>query len=234
MASDGLGGLAKRWLKSRADALLTTNAGTATAAKRREREAREEFREQVSTDVAYTVFPGLRAAAERREQRVADAREQQLAELVARPRANVEFAVDGEVSGAWSGRLPCAVHTGDGLLAVELTALPDEPVSVGGQPLFSWRFVVPGFHGDGVYDLNAIAAEVEQSGASIEYTDYELVLGSPDDPYLWGPDLGAATVEVAENGRRLDVVLTMGSSGGTVAVSARIEQEVTEDREAAG
>ena len=50
----------------------------------------------------------------------------------------------------------------------EDTARPD----LGGLALTHWSFQIPGFHGDGTYDLTAIAGQREAAGAAPEYLEW--------------------------------------------------------------
>ena len=108
-------------------------------------------------------------------------------------------------------------------LLVDLTALDGEEPDVGGHRFVSWRFQVPGYHGDGTYDLAAIAAERERAGASPDYVDWDLVVdGNEDEPFYFHADAGPATVTVSEGGRRLDVAMSVSSAVGDATVTASI------------
>ena len=93
----------------------------------------------------------------------------------------------GHVTAQWSGQLhwarnditpnepdPTDPYADKPLVWFELfsedTARPD----LGGLALTHWSFQIPGFHGDGTYDLTAIAREREAAGAAPEYLEWAM------------------------------------------------------------
>lgn len=247
MANDGLGKIAGKWLKAKVDELTTTNHHTRDQSAADAEQAEREAQASATESAVFAVAPGLRELQEKQEaakiSREVAAEEERVAELRARPTAGVGLAVSGVFQGEMSTHLPvrAEVQTADAddeandptsewydpyahtTLVVELTALPFEEPTVGGLPFVEWGFSVPGYAGDGVYDLLAIHEDRDRRSMAPDYTDWLLVIDDPEDPYYFNPWEGApASVTVSAGGKALDVVMTLTSSGGDLTVSGAI------------
>ena len=242
MAEDkSFGGMAKRWLKAQSKELLTSDRHERAQADVEGNRAEHDIKEKATEEAFLTAIPGLRDLKERSEAaqlaRDAEREQRRIDELAARPLAGVGLAVTGDAAGSWAGQLPAKVElrpdysydeNGDEIeigtiLVVDLEARDHDVPLVGGLPLHSWRFVVPGFTGPGTYDLAEIVRRREEEGGYVEYTDWCIALGHPDDPLYWAPDVGPGTVEVGPDGRALVVRMTTQGAGiGPVDVVASV------------
>jgi hypothetical protein len=229
MAQESLGNMAKRWLRSQTKELLTTD--------RRERENADvegdrierEMKSEATERAVFAAVPGLRDAVERQEARraaaEADQERERIEELAARPLAGVGLAISGGIDGSWAGQLPASVEVDDddGTLRVELDAFDHDVPTLAGHPLVGWHFAVPRYAGPGTYDLSAVAAELEEQGDELDYTEFCLGLGGWDEPLYWTAGTGPASVEVGDDGRSLVVRMAMeGAWGGPYEVVAQV------------
>jgi hypothetical protein len=242
LGNEGLGGIARRWVKKSLEELTTTDNRTRDRAGAEQEAAEREFKDAAAGEALMTAIPGLRDLRDRQEASAAAAESRREAEhdaeIAARPFAGVGLQVAGAVEGSWSGQLPARVErvpastpdadelewnpfAGEASLRVDLTP-PDHDVPlVGGQPLRTWTLVVPGYRGPGTYDLQAIAREREGTGGELDPYDHCLVLGHEDDPFHWYAEV-PGSVDVADDERALVVRLTMGSAGGELTALASI------------
>lgn len=242
MGNEGLGGIARRWVKKSLEELTTTDNRARERAGAEQEAAEREFRDEAAGEALLTAIPGLRDLRDRQEasEREREARREadRDAEIAARPLAGVGFQVSGAVDGTWSGQLPAKVEriaastpdpeelewnrwAGEASLRVDLTPPDHSQPVIGGQPLGTWTFVIPGYTGPGTYDLQTIAREREGAGAELDPFDHCLALGHEDEPYYWYSEV-PGTIEVGADERALVVRLTMASASGEVAVVASI------------
>lgn len=224
---DSLTGLAKRWLKSQ-----LRFHGDPIKARRDRQEAdalEDQMHDKVQEDAGRAVFNAV--LPERWKQKLGDLErhqeEQRLraeankqAEHEARPRADVQLSVVGDVTGAFQGQIPTVVdrpsQPGEAM-TVDLSPL--EPVAVGDR---SWRgfvFAVPHYTGAGTYDLTDLARIWE---ADWDPFWFQLWFESDDEPFYWVADYGAATIVVEPGERTLRVQMPMEDAG-----SHRIQVDAT-------
>lgn len=247
MAGNQIGKIAGKWLKAKVDELTTTDHHVRDQAAADADQLEREAQASATESAVFAAAPGLREFKEKQEaaklSREVEREEERVAELRARPLAGVGLAVSGVFQGEMSTHLPVRadVETADAddeandptsewydpyahtTLVVELTALPGVEPTIGGLPFSEWGFSVPGYAGDGVYDLVAIHTERDRRSMAPDYTDCLLVFDEPDDPYYFNPWDGApASVTVSGDGKTLDVVMTLTSSGGNLTVSASL------------
>ena len=167
-----------------------------------------------------------------------EAEEQQYREEVASlPLATVQLSVTGHVTGQWSGELhwaqndispdddpdPTDPYADKPLVWFELfsehTARPD----LGGLLLRHWSFQIPGYHGDGTYDLTAINREREAAGSAPEYLAWAMDFANTDDSsFYFSVDAGQSTVTVSEGGKKLSAVVAMSGALGRLTATATI------------
>jgi len=101
----------------------------------------------------------------------------------------------------------------------EDTARPD----LGGHQLVHWGFQIPGYHGDGTYDLVAIAREREAAGAALTYEEWVMDFADTDDSsFYFYAEAGPSTVTVADGGRQLSVSISMSGAIGEQFATAQI------------
>jgi hypothetical protein len=243
----GLGDLAKQWAKSKATELLSGDSQKAerasTEADATEREAKDEAGEQLMR----AAFPGLAKWQDKQEENQRQAEADRLQkirdEIAALPLAQVQMRVTGWAEDAWFGpmHLRWEVITPEGpdpdytdpdpyayrpYLSVELHPQTGNAVSLASHVLTSWRFQVPGYTGDGDYDLLAIAREREAAGASLAYDEAYLELAEDMDYFYCYSDTGPWSVTVDEGERRLVVAMVLTSSFGEMTMTADITRQL--------
>lgn len=224
-----LSGLAKRWLKNQ---IQVHGDPRRAYRERQESEAIEqEMKEKAQDDLGRTVFnafapSGLKekiSGLERhRVEQEAQREEQRRSEHAARPRADARIAVTGSVRGELITSIPALVelpHSDGDALTVDLS--PIAPESIGGRRFESFMFAIPGYAGDGTYDLNRIA---ERTG-----TDdwdpfwFQLILDSIEEPFYWTTDYGRAVITVADAGKTLTAQIPMQNAGSeSIDIAATI------------
>ena len=154
----------------------------------------------------------------------------------------MQLSVTGHVTAQWSGQLhwarndispnepdPTDPYADKPLVWFELfsedTARPD----LGGLALTHWSFQIPGFHGDGTYDLTAIAREREAAGAAPDYLEWAMDFANSDDSsFYFYVEAGQSTVTVSEGGKKLAAVIAMGGALGDLIATATIARLVLE------
>lgn len=220
---EGLGGLARRWLRAKKTELLAGTRASQQAASTEAGNAWRNLGDRAASDAMYAAFPGLRRMKDRQDaakaQQVADAR----AEVLALPRFPVEVGVSGDVSGSASGAMPVRVEVCDGdpeeneppslTLSVETTEDGEGALPLAGQPLLGLRLVIAPFTGPGTYDLAA-------AGEDADPLDYVLELGNRDEPFYWSPDIGPGSVTVGDG--TFEVHMTMSGATGEIQLTARL------------
>jgi len=245
VGTEGLGTLAKRWLKAKTKELTTTDNRTRDYAEGAAEDAERQFRNEATGEALLTAIPGLRRLRDRQLASLEQAEADRIArfddELAARPVAAVTIRVDGKVDGAWSGELPAAIEVRAGdedgdpddpyadrpTLTVDLRARDGALGEIAGEPFSGWAFQVPGYAGEGTYDLAAAGLRRRDAGFEPEYLEWELALGGDGDGFFFQPDIGPTHVEVLEVAdgvpRRLSVAMSMTGARGDVRVHAQIE-----------
>lgn len=239
----GLGDLAKQWAKSKATEMLSSDSQKASSASAQADATERQAKSDVGEQMMRSAFPGLakwqdkqeenqRQAEEDREQKRRD-------EIAALPVAQVQMRVTGWAEDAWFGpmHLRWEVITPDEpdpeypdpdpyahlpYLAVELHPQSGNAVSLGSHQLASWRFQVPGYTGDGSYDLLTTAREREAAGAAPTYEEDYLELDEDTDYFYCYSDNGPWAVTVSDGERRMSVSMVLTSSGGEMTMTAEI------------
>ena len=102
--------------------------------------------------------------------------------------------VQGHATAQWSGQLhwarndispndpdPTDPYADQPLVWFELFAEDTARPDLGGVGLTHWSFQLPGFLGDGTYDLTAINREREAAGAALEYLEWAMDFANGDD-----------------------------------------------------
>jgi hypothetical protein len=104
---------------------------------------------------------------------------------------------------------------------VDLYAEDAARPNIGGLMLTHWGFQLPGYHGDGTYDLTAIAKERENS--SLTYEEWAMEFANTDDlQFYFYADAGQSTITVSEGGKKLAVTIAMSGAVGDLTATATI------------
>jgi hypothetical protein len=235
----GLGDSLKKWAQSKATEMLTADSqkreGAAGSAGAAGHQAKSDLGEQLLR----TAFPKVgewvdkqEAAKSAKEQAEEQQRREEIASL---PEATVQLSLTGHVSAQWSGQLhyawndispnepdPTDPYADQPLVWFELFSEDGARPDLGGLALTHWGFQIPGYHGDGTYDLTAINRERETAGAAPEYLEWAMDFANADDSsFYFYTEADPSSVTVADGGRRLSV--TIGMSGAMGELTARAE-----------
>jgi hypothetical protein len=157
------------------------------------------------------------------------------AEIASLPVASVQLSVTGHVTAQWSGQLhwarndispgepdPTDPYADKPLVWFELfaesTACPD----LGGLALRHWSFQLPGFHGDGTYDLTAINREREAAGSAPEYLAWAMAFANSDDSFYFDVGAGQSTITVSEGGKKFAGTIALSGALGQLAATTTI------------
>ena len=242
----GLGDMAKQWAKSKATELLSSDSQKAANASAQADATEREAKEKAGDQLVRAAFPGLAKWKDKQEENQRQAEEDRLQkvhdEVAALPVAQVQMRVTGWAEDAWFGpmHLRWEVITPEGpdpdypdpdpyayrpYLSVELHPRAGNAVSLGSHLLASWRFQVPGYTGDGTYDLLAISREREAAGASLAYDEAYLELDEDTDYFYYYTDTGPWSVRVSEGERRMSVSMVLASSMGDMTMAADIRRD---------
>jgi hypothetical protein len=236
----GLGDSLKKWAQSKATELITADGDKRENAAAAADSAEQQAKSDLGETLLRTAFPQLGEMADKQKaDRAAreQAQEQERRdEIAALPLASVQLAVTGHVTAQWSGQLHLAWHdvapnepdpsdpyADRPMVWVELfpedTARPD----LGGLALTHWGFQIPGYAGDGTYDLTAIAREREAAGSALTYEEWVMDFANADDAsfYLYS-EAGPSSATVTEGGRKLAVVIAMSGAVGDLTATATI------------
>ena len=240
----GLGDMAKKWAKDKATELLSADSTKSDAAGARADATESEAKSAAGEQLLRAAFPKLGEMADAQEERertaaVAADRERQ-EEIAALPVAQVQLSVTGWAQGQFSGPLHLAWNEVPGsapdpeypdpdpystrpLLWVELFAEDAARPSLGGHQLVHWGFQVPGWTGDGTYDLTAIAREREAAGAALTYEEWVMDFADTDDSsFYFYSEAGPSSITIADGGKRLSVVIAMSGAVGDLTATAEI------------
>lgn len=239
----GFGDNLKKWAQSRATELLTADSQKREDAAASAEAAEQQAKSDLGETLLRTAFPKLGEMADRQEaNRVAreQAQEQERRdEIAALPTASVQLSVTGHVTAQWSGPLHVAwndVEPGEPdatdpyasrpLAWVELFAEDEQRPDLGGMLLSHWGFQIPGYAGDGTYDITAIAREREAAGAALTYEEWAMDFANADDAsFYFYADAGQSSVTVTEGGKHLAVVMAMSGAIGELTATATIVLE---------
>lgn len=228
---DGLGSIARRWLRAKTTELLTTDNRTRADARAELEAAERAERDKAVEKVVLTAFPGIQRMQQRQELAQVQRRTDERNRVLALPHANVQLRVQWADAAAatkgaagWSGELPARGSLEDGMRHVELlTGEGQEPALDNGDLLRGVSFAVPGFHGDGRYDLLAAARTAEAAGEEFDPFLWCLAAGNDDESLYWVPSTGAAaTVDVAVDGSAFTLWARMTSAVGDADVVVQV------------
>jgi hypothetical protein len=236
----GFGDSLKKWAQSKATELVTADSDKRADAAASANAAESQAKSDLGETLLRTAFPKLGELADKQEaNRVAreQADEQERRdEIAALPLASVQLSVTGHVTDQWFGQLHMAwndvapsepdatdPYAAKPMVWVELfsegTARPD----LGGLLLTHWGFQVPGYTGDGTYDLTAIAREREAAGAALTYEEWSMDFANADDSsFYFYSEAGPSTATVSEGGRKLSLVVAMSGAIGELTATATI------------
>lgn len=238
----GLGDSLKKWATAKATELVTSDRQTREDASAAADDAKQQASDDVGEQLLRTAFPKVGEWADQQKAdaaaREAAADQQRRDEVAALPPAQVDISVTGHVTATWSGSLHCSwtdVEPGDPdpsdpyadqpAVSVELFAEDGARPDLGGLMLTHWAIQLPGYHGDGSYDLTAIDRQREAAGASLDHLDSAMDFANADDAsFYFYADAGQSTATVSEGGKRLDVVIAMGGALGDLTTTATISR----------
>ena len=196
----------------------------------------------------FTAAPGLREFKEKQEAaRIArDVREaeERDAELRALPLAGLGLRVSGAIDAELAVNLPTLVrveqpqpddesadpssewydpYAAQPTLVVRISAFDGERPWLGDHQFNEWAIYVPGYHGDGTYDLGAIHREREERNMAPDYLDWYLSIDDAEEDFYFDAYSDApGTVTVADGGRSLTVAMTMSGASGALTASANV------------
>jgi hypothetical protein len=239
----GLGDSIKKWATSKATEILTADGQQRDYAAASADAAESEAKSEVGEQLIRAAFPKLGEWSDKQEADKlarAEAREQQERDRIAAlPRATVQLSVTGDyATGQWAGPLHLAwkdlpVEEPDPEYpssdpystkpGVSLDLYPDDTgrPPIGDLAMTHWGFQIPGYTGDGTYDLTAIAREREPVG--LTYEEWAMDFADADDSsaYFY-VDAGQSTVTVADGGKRISATIAMSGARGALTVQAEI------------
>jgi hypothetical protein len=240
----GFGDSLKKWASSKATEMLTADSDKRENAAASADAAEQQAKDDVGETLMRTAFPQVGEWADKQEAaKVAkeQAREQQWRdEIAALPLAEVQLSVSGETTGQWTGRLHLAwkdlapdepdpeypstdPYATKPKVWIELFAEDTSQPAIGGRSLKHWSIQIPGYAGDGTYDLTAIAREQEAAGATPSYEDCGMDFAEADDSsFYFHADAGQSTITVTEDGKRLSATIAMTGAIGDLLATAEI------------
>jgi hypothetical protein len=236
----GFGDSLKKWATSKATEMLTADGQKRSEAAASADSAEQQARSDVGEQLLRAAFPKLGEMADKQEaNRVSreQAEEQERRdEIASLPLATVQLSVTGHATGQWSGQLhwawndispnepdPTDPYADKPLVWFELFSEDSARPDLGGLALTHWSFQIPGYHGDGTYDLTAIAREREAAGAAPEYLEWAMDFANSDDSsFYFYVDAGQSTVTVSEGGKKLAVTIAMSGALGELTATATI------------
>ena len=240
----GLGDMAKQWAKAKATEMLSADNKKSDAAAAAADSTEQQAKEQAGEQLLRAAFPKLGEWKDKQEARDAEAaerREQERRnEIAALPVADVRLTVSGWAQDQWFGPLhyswnevtpeepdpeypdsdPYAYKP---LLWFELFAEDHARPDLGGHQLVHWGFQIPGYTGDGTYDLTAIAKEREAAGAALTYEEWVMDFADSDDSsFYFHSEAGPSSVTVADGGQRILITISMSGAIGELTATAEI------------
>ena len=236
----GFGDSLKKFAQAKVTELLTADSDKRADAAASAQAAQTQAKNDVAETLLRTAFPKLGEMADQQEaNRLAreTAEEQERRdEIAALPLATVELSVTGHATGTWSGSLhyawnditasepdPTDPYADKPLVWFELFAEDTARPDLGGMHLTHWSFQLPGWHGDGTYDLTAIAQEREAAGAALEYLEWAMDFANADDAsFYFHPGAPQSTVTVSEGGQKLVAAISMSGAYGDLTAHATI------------
>jgi hypothetical protein len=238
----GLGDSLKKWATSKATELVTTDRQKREDAAASADAVESQARSDLGETLIRAAFPKLGEMADKQKaaqaaREAADEQERR-DEIAALPLATVHISVTGHVTAMWEGQLhyawndvsphdpdPTDPYADKPLLWSELFSEETARPNIGGMMLSHWSFQIPGYHGDGTYDLTAIDREREAAGAALDHLEWAMDFANSDESsFYFYADAGQSTATVSEGGKKLDVVIAMGGAAGDMTATATIER----------
>ena len=234
----GFGDNLKKWATSKATELITSDRQKREDAAATADAVETQTQDDLGETLFRAAFPKLGEFADRQEAtqaaRQATAEQERRDEIAALPLAHVDVSVTGHVTAMWSGQLhhswtdvepgepsPDDPYADQPMAWIELFAEESARPDIGGLMLTHWGFQVPGYHGDGTYDLTAIAKEREAAGLTYEEWVMEFA-NSDDSGFYFYADAGQSTITVSEAGKKLAVTMVMTGAIGDLNATATI------------
>jgi hypothetical protein len=239
----GIGDSLKKWASSKATELLTADSGTRENAAASADAAEQQAKDDVGEKLLRTAFPKVGEWADKQEaDQVAreQARDQEERdEVAALPLATVQLSVSGDyATGQWSGQLhlawkelapeqpdpeypssdPYSTRPG---VSVQLFAEDTARPTFGELSLTRWGCQVPGYTGDGTYDLTAIAHEREPAALTYEEWGMDFADAEDSSAYFY-VDAGQSTVTVADSGMTISATIAMSGARGALTATGVI------------
>jgi hypothetical protein len=236
----GFGDSLKKWASSKATEMLTADSGKRENAAASADAAEQQARDDLGEKLLRTAFPKVGEWADKQDadqvarERARDQKERD--EIAALPLATVQLSISGDyATGRWSGRLHLAWKellpeqpdpedpSGDPYstrpgVSVELFAEETARPAFGELALSHWGFQIPGYAGDGTYDLTAIAREREP--AALTYEEWGLDFANADDSSAYFfVDAGQSTVTVADRGTTISATIAMSGARGALTAT---------------
>jgi hypothetical protein len=239
----GFGDSLKKWATSKATEILTADGQQRDYAAASADAAESEAKSEVGEQLIRTAFPKLGEWSDKQEaDKLAreQARDQQERDRIAAlPLATVQLSVTGDYAmGQWNGRLHLAwaqlpveepdpeypssdPYSAKPGVSVDLFAEDAARPAIGGLAMTHWGFQIPGYTGDGTYDLTAIAKEREP--AALTYEEWAMDFADADDSsaYFY-VDAGQSTVTVADDGKKISATIAMSGARGALTATAEI------------
>jgi hypothetical protein len=237
----GLGDSLKKWATSKATEMITTDRQKRDDAAASADAVETQTKNDVAETLLRTAFPKLGEFADQQKAaqvaREAAADQEHREEIAALPPATVHVSVTGLVTAMWAGQLhykwndvapndpdPSDPYADKPMLWFELFAEETAQPNIGGMMLTHWGIQIPGYHGDGTYDLTAIDRERETAGAGLDHLDCAMDFANSDESsFYFYADAGQSTATVSEGGKKLDVVIAMGGAAGDMTATATIQ-----------
>jgi hypothetical protein len=238
----GFGDNLKKWAQSKATEMLTADSDKRADAAASADAAESQAKSDLGETLLRTAFPKLGEMADKQEaDRLArqQAEEQERRdEIAALPLATVQLSVTGHVTAQWSGRLHLAwndvtpsepdstdPYADRPMVWVELYSEDGARPDLAGLQLTHWGFQIPGYAGDGTYDLTAIAREREAAGAALTYEEWAMDFANADDAsFYFYAESGPSSVTVSEGGRKLALLVGMSGAIGDLTATATISR----------
>ena len=195
----GFGDSLKKWAQSKATEMLTAD-GQKRSERRASADAAESAgQERPRRDAAAHGVPqarrdGRQAGGEQDRPRAGRGAGAPRRDRLAPARDRGALGERATSTGQWSGQLhwawndispndpdPTDPYADKPLVWFELFSEDAEQPDLGGLLLTHWSFQIPGYTGDGTYDLTAIAREREAAGAALEYLEWAMDFANADD-----------------------------------------------------
>lgn len=105
-----------------------------------------------------------------------------------------QVSLSGKVNGSVSSGLSAKTERDGDSLFVTIESV--DPVPLDGGGFMGFTFSIPGYHGDGTYDLGT----TNDSGMS-----YELWLDNAEEGFFWAREYGPGIVTVSDGGKTMQV-----------------------------